>query len=268
MSSNNYLLTGGRLLDPKAGLDAPGDVLIVDGHIAKVGKVGDDVDALPIDCKGLVLCPGFVDICCHLRDPGNEDAETIETGSKAAVKGGFTAVAATPDTVPVNDTRAVTEYILREAQATALCKVYPVGALTVGLRGEQLAEIGELETAGAVAISTGDDPLISSETLRRVSEYLQPFSLPWFHRSYDPSLAPLGLLHEGRISTRIGMAGIPSEAEFTAIYRDLAIVTKMKRPIHFSHISTAEGLKLIKEAKRKGLPVTRSEEHTSELQSH
>lgn len=249
------LLRHARVVDPASGLDAVRDVLIEDGRIAKVStrlpKAGTT-----IDLEGLVLAPGFIDMHVHLREPGQEYRETIASGCAAAAAGGFTAVACMANTDPVNDCRAVTELILAEAARHGSVRVYPVGAVSKGLEGKELAEIGEMVEAGAVAVSDDGRPVMDGSLMRRALEYSRIFNIPVLVHEQDETLAAGGQIHEGAISTLLGLPGLPAAAEEAMIGRDLLLAEDFGGRLHIQHISTGRGLTLVRLARRRKVKVT------------
>jgi dihydroorotase len=253
----NLLVAGGRVVDPGNRHDAVADVLIQDGVVARVGP---GLDAPPgtlrLAAGGRVVAPGFIDIHVHLREPGQEYKETIATGTRAAAAGGFVAVACMANTDPVNDTRAVTDYILAEARARGVVRVYPIGAVTRGLRGQELAEMGELAEAGCVAFSDDGQPVMNSALLRRALLYAQAFGRPIISHAEDAHLAEGGVMHEGSVSTQLGLRGIPAAAEEILVARDVALAELTGTPVHIAHVSTAAAVRLIRDAKARGVPVT------------
>jgi dihydroorotase len=256
-------LRGGRVIDPAGGsgrgLDAEADVLIQGGVIARVGSgiaggVGSNVRV--IDVRGLWVVPGLIDLHCHLREPGHEYKEDIGTGTRAAAAGGFTAVCAMPNTNPPNDTRAVTEMIVRRAREVGAVRVYPVGAISKGLAGEALAEMGELKEAGCVAVSDDGRPVMNAELMRRAMEYARTFGLIVVQHCEDLSLSAGGAMNEGSVATRAGLRGQPATAESTMVARDLELCALTGARYHVAHLSSADSVRLVREAKRRGLPVT------------
>ncbi|HYH01884.1 MAG TPA: dihydroorotase, partial [Bacillota bacterium] len=205
-----------------------------------------------IDAQGKIICPGFIDLHSHLREPGREDKETIASGTKAAIKGGFTAVACMANTTPVADTPVVIEYILNQAKKAGWSKVYPVGAITKGLKGEELAEMGELAAAGAVAFSDDGKTIMNAVVLRSAMEYSTLFGLPLLLHQEDTNLAGNGVMHEGYWSMVLGLPGIPDIAESTIIGRDLALAELTGAKVHFCHLSAAKSVALLREAKTRG----------------
>ncbi len=254
------LIEGGRVIDPANKVDDVLDVLIEDMRIAAVGQKHSPRDAAPpdrvLDARGKVVCPGFVDLHAHLREPGREDKETIATGTRAAARGGFTTVCCMPNTNPVNDNQSVTEFILDRAKREGLVHVFPVGAITKGQQGEELAEIGELVRAGCVAISDDGRPVMNAEIMRRALEYASMFGIPVVQHAEDLHLTGKGVMHEGLVSTELGMRGIPAASEAVIVARDLLLTELTDSHYHVAHITTAEGLRLVRDAKAKGLKVT------------
>jgi dihydroorotase len=252
------LLKNGRVIDPANGIDQIRDVLIVDGRIRALGQPGSlaGQDGLVYDVTGKWVVPGLIDMHVHLREPGQEYKETIETGTRAAAAGGFTAVAAMPNTKPVNDNQTVTVFILAKAAEAGLARVYPVGAISSGSNGEHLAEFGELRQAGAVAVTDDGLPVGNSQLMRRALEYAGNHDLLVISHAEDLSLSHGGVMNDGALATRLGLRGIPHVAEEIMVYRDLALAEFTGRPIHIAHVSTRESLALIRRAKEKGVAVT------------
>lgn len=254
---SSLLVRGGRLLDPSQGIDGPGDVLVVDGLVAAVGSGLAAPDGAEIlDAGGLLVTPGLVDIHVHFREPGQEAKETIATGSAAAVAGGFTSVACMANTLPPNDTRMVTDLIVRAAERAGLARVYPIGAVSKGLEGKELAPIGGMKSAGAVAFSDDGRPVESSELMRRALEYAQHYGVPIVQHAQDLDLSGEGAMHEGEWSARTGMPGIPGLAEDVMVARDLVLLEETGGRYHVAHLSTARSARMVAEAKGRGLPVT------------
>jgi dihydroorotase len=252
-------LRGGRVLDPSRGMDAEADVVIVDGAIARVGKGAADAagaGARVVDARGSWVVPGLIDLHTHLREPGQEYKEDIATGAAAAAAGGYTAVCAMPNTVPPNDNRSVSELIVRRAAEVGLVRVYPVGAISKGLAGESLAEMGELRDAGCVAVSDDGHPVMNAELMRRAMEYARTFGLTIVQHCEDLTLSAGGAMNEGPVSTRAGIRAQPTAAESTMVARDIELCALTGARYHVAHISSAESVRLVREAKRRGLPVT------------
>ncbi len=258
----DILLRGGRVIDPARNLDVSADLLLQDGKVARlepslVGAIDAKKEgARVVDVKGMWVVPGLVDMHTHLREPGQEYKENVATGTAAAAAGGFTAVCAMPNTVPPNDSRAVTELIVRRAQEVGVVRVYPIGCITQGQKGESLAEMGELKEAGCVAVSDDGRSVMNSEVMRRALEYARGFGLLVIQHAEDVNLAANGPAHEGAASTRIGLRSQPAAAESAMVARDLELVALTGAPYHVAHVSCAETVRLVREAKRRGLPVT------------
>jgi dihydroorotase len=251
------LLRGGRVIDPARGLDQPADVLIQDGTIEAVepglaAPEGADVR----DVAGRVVAPGLVDLHVHLREPGNEDEETIATGARAAAAGGFTAVCAMPNTDPVTDNQAAVGFIVRQSLRADFARVYPIGAISVGQRGERLAEFGEMVGAGAVAVSDDGRPVVSGHLMRTALEYARTFGIPVADHCEEPTLAAGGAMHEGLVSARLGLKGIPAAAEEIMVARDLLLAELTGGHVHLCHMSTRGSVDLIRRAKERGVTVT------------
>lgn len=255
------LIKGGRLIDPANGIDGPHDLLIEKGKVKQVtgpGRIPESLSegAKIIDATGLVVSPGFLDMHVHFREPGHEYKETIETGCQSAVAGGFTGVAVMPNTNPVNDNRSVTELILRQSNAHAGAAVYPIPAISRGLKGEQLTDMAELAKAGAIGFSDDGRPVTSNELMRRALEYSKMFDLPIIQHSEILDLTKGGCMNEGSISTELGLKGMPTEAEDIMVYRDISLLPKTGGRLHVAHISSAGSVELVRQAKANGLPVT------------
>ena len=251
----NLLIAGGRVIDPSQDLDATMDVLIEDGTIARVDKkIKSDFEK--VDAKGLVVAPGFIDLHTHLREPGQEHKETIATGTRAAVAGGYTAVCAMANTVPPNDERAVTEMVLAEARRNGWCRVYPVGAVSKGLKGEELAELADLHTAGCVAVSDDGKPVYNAQLMRRALEYCSMLNMPVIAHEEDANLNEGGVMHEGFFSTLLGMRGIPAASEETLVARDVILAKLTNAHVHIAHLSTAGAVDAVRRARKDGVKVT------------
>src|SRR5688572_21856481 len=257
MSARPILLSGGRVIDPSRGVDETGDVLIVDGRIESVlGNAGFVEDADVLDCSGMIVSPGFIDVHCHLREPGREDVETIATGARAAAAGGFTAVCAMPNTDPVTDNQAAVGFIIRQAQRADAARVHVIGAISVGQRGETLAEFGEMVAAGAVAMSDDGKPVVSAQLMRTALEYARSFGIPVIDHCEEPTLASGGSMNEGIVSARLGLKGIPSEAEEIMVIRDILLARRTGGHVHLAHMSTFGSVELIRWGKERGINVT------------
>ncbi len=251
------LFRGGRVIDPSRGTDGVADLLIAEGRIAGVGHNIQPAPGTEIhDVAGMVLAPGLIDLHVHLREPGQEDLETVATGAMAAAAGGFTAICAMPNTDPVTDNQATVGFIVRQSMRAAKARVYPIGAVTLGQRGEKLAEFGEMVGAGAVAVSDDGKPVSSSHMMRTALEYARTFNIPVADHCEDMSLAEGGSMHEGIISTRLGLKGIPSAAEEIMVARDIILAELTGGHVHLCHMSTRGSVDLIRRAKDKGLRVT------------
>lgn len=251
------LIRGGRVVDPSQGLDDFRDVLIEAGRIARVAPALGVPDAAEvIDATDLVVVPGFIDPHVHLREPGQEYKEDVASGTRAAAAGGFTAVACMPNTRPVNDERSITELILSQAARAGFARVYPVAAATKGSKGEEMAEIGELVEAGAVAVTDDGLPIAHPELLRRLLLYTRHFGIAVMQHAEDLKLTGEGVMHEGEWSARLGIPGIPSSAEDVMVARDLLLVADTGGRYHLQHLSSARSLELIRQAKAQGLAVT------------
>ncbi|HSL10174.1 MAG TPA: dihydroorotase [Actinomycetota bacterium] len=252
------VLRGGRLVDPRAGRDEVADVRIADGRISAVGVDVDRAGAQVLDVDGAVVTPGLVDLHAHLREPGYEHKETIATGSRAAAVGGYTAVAAMANTMPVADHAAIVHEIRDLASAAGLCEVFPVGAITKGLAGESLAEIGEMVEAGVRVFSDDGNPVPTARLLRNALTYAKAFGVEVVIADHaeDPSLVEGGQMHEGLASASLGLAGRPAEAEEIAVARDLAVTRMTGGRLHLCHLSTARSVELVRRAKDEGVRVT------------
>ena len=260
MTARAILLRGGRLVDPSQRLDETGDVLLVDGVVEAVGRVGDvrrDGDAMEtIECAGRVVSPGFIDVHCHLREPGREEVETIASGARAAAAGGFTAVCAMPNTDPVTDNQAAVGFIISQAKKAGGARVYPIGAISIGEKGETLAEFGEMVGAGAVAVSDDGMPVASAQLMRTALEYARTFGIPVADHCEEPTLARGGAMNEGLMSARLGLRGIPAEAEEIMAIRDILLARLTGGHIHLCHMSTKGSVELIRWGKERGINVT------------
>lgn len=251
-----YCIKSGKIIDPAGGYVGVGDVLINDGRILAVEQEITADDAETISAKGKFVFPGLIDLHTHLREPGREDEETIASGTKAALKGGFTAVACMANTQPVADNGVVISFILNKARNEAFTKVYPLGAITKGLKGEELAEMGDMVAAGAYGFSDDGKTLMNTSVLRSAMEYASMFERPLMLHQEDVQLAGNGVMHEGYWSTVLGLPGIPDIAEAAIIARDLTIAEFTGTPVHFCHVSTKKGVELIRAAKVRGVRVT------------
>jgi dihydroorotase len=254
--SERLLLKGGRVVDPARGIDDDLDVLIEGGRVAEVAPRARPRGAEVLDVEGLVVCPGFIDIHVHLREPGREDKETIATGTRAAAAGGFTAVCAMPNTTPVNDRAEVTRAILERARSTAAVRVYPIGAITRESRGEELAEYGDLREAGCVAVSDDGHPVASARMMRRALEYARAFDLPVIDHCEDPSLAQGAAMNEGPVATMLGLRGNPTAGEAIMVERNVLLAELTRGRVHIAHISAAASVEAVRRGKARGVRVT------------
>lgn len=262
----NYLLRGGRVVDPSQNLDAYLDILVEEGSVirldknivggSRAGRRAKSGDLQVLDLEGMVVAPGLIDMHTHLREPGFEYKETIRTGSEAALAGGFTSIACMPNTNPVNDNRAVTEFIRRKARECDLVHVYPVAAITRGVEGVQLAEFADLKDAGAIAFSDDGKPVMNAGIMRRALEYAASIGMPVISHCEDINLSAGGLMNEGWTATQLGLPGIPSIAEDIMVARDIAIAGFTGTPVHIAHVSTKEAVSLVRNAKTRGIRVT------------
>jgi dihydroorotase len=251
------LLSGGRLIDPSQQLDETGDLLIAGGVVEGIGGKIDPPDhAEVIDCSKCIVSPGFIDVHAHLREPGREDVETVASGARAAAAGGFTAVCAMPNTDPVTDNQAAVGFIIRQATIAAASRVHPIGAISLGQRGEFLAEFGEMVGAGAVAVSDDGKPVASAQLMRTALEYARTFGIPVIDHCEEPTLAQGGVMNEGIVSARLGLKGIPSEAEEIMVIRDILLARRTGGHVHLAHMSTRGSVELIRWGKERGLNVT------------
>jgi dihydroorotase len=251
-------IVGGRIVDP-GRFEGPGDLLVREGRIAAVTPPGGLPEGGPcrvIDARGKIVTPGLIDVHVHLREPGFEHKETVATGCLAAVSGGFTAVCCMANTRPVNDCPKVTELILERASQAGLARVYPVAALTLGLEGRALCDYAALKAAGAAALSDDGRPLLDSKLMRAALEQARELKLPVISHSEDPFLAEGGVMNEGPIARELGVAGIPNAAESIMVEREIALAELAGAPVHIAHVSTAESVRAIREAKGRGAPVT------------
>ena len=263
----NLLIKNGHIIDPSQGIDGMGDLVIENNRIKEIslerkGKNSPERKASvlqsfrTIDASGLYVFPGLIDMHTHLREPGFEYKETIRTGTMAAVKGGFTSVCAMPNTNPVNDNSSVTDFIIRKAIQEGACTVYPIGAITKGQKGEELAEMGIMCAEGCVAFSDDGRPVMSSLVMRRALEYSKAFNVPIISHCEDLNLSEGGVMNEGLLSVTLGLRGVPPEAEEAMVARDIALAGLTKGRLHIAHISTAGSVRLIREAKARGIQIS------------
>ena len=250
------LIRNGRVIDPAAGRDEVADVLISAGRVEAVGSGLTAPGAEQFDASGMIVAPGFIDMHVHLREPGFEHAETIESGSRAAAAGGFTSICAMPNTKPVNDSATVTSYIVETARRKAAVNVFPIGAITKGSAGEELAAIGAMKAAGAVAISDDGRPVMNSRVMRRAMEFAKSYDLPLIDHCEDLTLSAGGDMHEGAMSVRLGLRGIPAASEDVMVARDLLLAEVTGARCHIAHISTRNAVAMVEYARRCGLAVT------------
>jgi dihydroorotase len=251
------LIRGGRVLDPSRDTDEVADLYLADGKVQSVGRgLGRPDDALVLDAAGKVVAPGLIDVHVHLREPGQEDVETVATGAMAAAAGGFSAVCAMPNTDPVTDNQAAVGFIVSQAQRAEKARVYPIGAISLGQKGRQLAEFGELVGAGAVAVSDDGKPVVSSHLMRTALEYARTFGIPVADHCEEPTLSAGGVMHEGLVSTRLGLKGIPAAAEEIMVARDILLAELTGGHVHLCHMSTRGSVELIRRAKDRGIRVT------------
>lgn len=252
----SLIVKNGLVVDPSQNLEAFISIRIDAGKVTALGGDLPVQKAEVIDASGLIVCPGFIDLHVHLREPGREDKETIETGSRAAAGGGFTSVCAMPNTTPVNDNGSVTKYVLERGAEAGLVNVFPVGAITRGSRGEELADYGEMKEAGIVALSDDGKPVANSQVMRHAFEYARDFDLPIVDHCEEPSLAAGGSMHEGTFSAMLGLKGINRLAEELHVVRDALLARETGGRVHIAHISTRGSVEIVRWAKSQGLPVT------------
>ncbi|PYT72623.1 MAG: dihydroorotase [Acidobacteria bacterium] len=253
------VIKNGRVIDPATNTDAPRDILIDGDKIAEVAQPGS-LHAVPgaevFDAAGLIVAPGFIDLHAHLREPGQESSETIETGTRAAARGGFTAVCCMPNTRPVNDNASVTRFILDRAKATGSVRVWPIGAASVGSKGEAISEIAGMKEAGIVAVSDDGKPIATAKLARQVMDYCRSLDLPVIEHAEDVSLAAGALMREGVTSTRLGLRGMPAAAEAVCVARDVQLAKLTGARLHIAHLSAKDSLEQVHWAKALGLGVT------------
>lgn len=250
------------MIDPASGLDDILDVVVEEGQVLQVGRVERKKNEKPanedrvIDATGKIVTPGLIDMHVHLREPGREDEETIASGTAAAARGGFTAICCMPNTEPVNDTASVTEYIREQAEKVGRVHVFPIGCISREQKGQELTEIGDLMAAGCVGLSDDGKPVMNGELMRRAMEYATMFDLPLLPHCEDLALSAEGVMHEGRVSTELGLQGIPSPAEAVMVGRDILLSEYTGAHVHICHVSTAESTRLIRDAKARGVRVS------------
>jgi len=252
-------IINGRLIDPANQIDGNFDLLIEKGKVQEIasrGKLTIPDNCKTIDAKGQVVAPGFLDMHVHFREPGFEYKETIQTGCESAAAGGFTTVAMMPNTNPVNDNRSVTEFMISQSKANGTVHALPIAAITLGLKGETLTDMGDLKEAGSIGFSDDGRPVMSNELMRRAFEYSRMLDLPLIQHSEILDLTAGGCMNESEVSTELGLKGMPSEAEDIMVYRDIALLGKTGGRLHVAHISSGGAVELVRNAKAKGLPVT------------
>ncbi|MBI4330479.1 MAG: dihydroorotase [Chloroflexi bacterium] len=256
---DSVLIKHGHIIDPSHNIDFVGDILVIDGKVETTGKsvrASSDTLIPVVDASGLIVCPGFIDLHCHLREPGFEDKETIATGARAAAAGGFTTVCCMPNTNPPIDSRSVVNLILEKAAQSGGARVLPIGCVSKGRKGEELAEMAELAEAGVVAFSDDGSPVSRATLMRHALEYSRSFGLPVMNHCEDLELSRGGVMNEGRISILLGLRGSPAAAEESMVARDIALLRLTGGRLHLAHISTRGSVELIRQAKEHGLPVT------------
>jgi dihydroorotase len=251
---------GAKVVDPVKGRVENADLIIDRGRIERILPWGAFKENGPglevVDGSGWLVAPGFIDIHVHLREPGHEYKETVWSGTRAAAAGGFTAVACMPNTLPPNDCRSVTEFILEQARKAGFAKVFPIAAITMGQKGEILTEFGDLRRAGAVGVSDDGRPVTNTQVMRRALEYARHHGLTVISHCEDTHLSDGGVMHEGSVSTAVGLRGIPAASEAVMVYREIALARLTRCPVHIAHVSTSESVALVRRAKEEGLPVT------------
>jgi dihydroorotase len=252
----SLLIRGGHIIDPSQGIDQVGDLFIAEGKIVQVGGTVISSKAQNLDATGLVICPGFIDLHCHLREPGFEDKETIATGTKAAAIGGFTTVCCMANTEPPLDTSTAVDWVKRKASKHSLVAVLTIGCITKGRKGEELTDMAGLAEAGVVAFSDDGNPMASSQLMRRAMEYGRDLGLPIIDHCEDKALSDNGIINEGQISAKLGLKGIPAAAEEVMVARDLILAKLTKARLHIAHVSAKGSVELIRRARKEGIPVT------------
>jgi len=258
------LIRGGHIIDPSQGIDQVGDLLIAEGKIIQIGETITPSPSLSVilskaknlDASGLTVCPGFIDLHCHLREPGFEDKETIATGTKAAAIGGFATVCCMPNTEPPLDTPVAVDWVKQKASRDSLVTLLPIGCITKGRRGEELTDMGALAEVGVVAFSDNGNPVASSQLMHRAMERSRDLGLPVFDHCEDKTLSNEGIINEGRVSAKLGLKGIPAAAEEVMVARDLILAKSTKARLHIAHASTKGSVELIRHAKEEGISVT------------
>ena len=253
---NLLRITNGRVIDPAQNLDRGADLWIQDDKILAIGPRPDLIPNQVLDAAGKIVCPGLIDMHVHLREPGREEDETIATGTAAALESGITTVACMPNTEPAIDSQASAEFVFLQAERAGNTNVYPIGCITKGRKGAELAEIGGLVEGGAVAFTDDDSPVVSAEIMRRALEYCRMFDKPVLSHAEDLELTKGGVMHEGAWSMRLGLRGMPAAAEEVMIHRDIELARLTGGRLHILHVSSAGGVELIRRAKERGVPVT------------
>jgi dihydroorotase len=254
--ARELLIKGGRIIDPASDVDMVGDMLLIDGKVSQVARSIPNSRADGLDARGRIVCPGLIDIHVHLREPGNEGAETIETGCAAAVAGGFTSIACMPNTTPALDNETAVEFVYRQADRAGTCNVYPIGAVTKERRGEELAEMGQMIRAGAVGFSDDGRGVQSTGVMFRALQYVRMFDKPILQHCEDMAMVGGGVMNGGKTASRLGLPGMNPIAEDLMIQRDLTLVEQTRARYHVCHLSTARAVDLVRQAKAAGLPVT------------
>ncbi|TEU18695.1 MAG: dihydroorotase [Dehalococcoidia bacterium] len=250
------LIRGGHIIDPSQGIDQVGDLLIAEGKIMQIGGTVIPGEAKNLDASGLVVCPGFIDLHCHLREPGFEEKETIATGTKAAAIGGFATVCCMANTEPPLDTPTAVAWVKQKASKDSLVAVLPIGCITKGRKGKELTDMGELAEAGVVAFSDDGNPVASSQLMRCAMDYSRDLGLSIIDHCEDKTLSDKGIINEGQISIELGLKGIPAAAEEAMVARDLTLAKQTKARLHIAHVSTKGSVELIRRAKRDGISAT------------
>jgi len=253
------LIQGGRIIDPGQGIDEIASLLLADGKVSWLGR-GEETPPLPdydtFDAKGLIVCPGFIDLHCHLREPGFEDKETIATGTQAAARGGFTTICCMPNTNPPLDNKTAIDYVKSKAAHEGIVRVLPIGCISKGRQGEQLADMAEMASAGAIAFSDDGEPAANSRLMRQAMDFSRAFGLPIIDHCEDKPLTEGGQMNEGELSARLGLGGMPAAAEEIITGRDLALAQLTGGRLHIAHVTTEGSVDLIRRAKEKGVQVT------------
>lgn len=252
----NLLIRNGRLVDPSQQIDDRLDLLIEEGFVTRIDRRIEASEIETLDAEGLIVTPGLIDLHTHLREPGHEHKETIATGTRSAVAGGYTAVCAMANTLPPNDERAVTEMIIAESRRHGACRVYPIGAVSKGLKGEALAELADLRAGGCVAVSDDGKPVYNAQLMRRALEYCSMLGIPVIAHEEDADLTDGGVMHEGFFSTLLGMQGVPAASEETLVARDVILARMTRGRLHIAHLSTAGAVDAVRTARAAGVQVT------------